>query len=252
MMNGYFKNRHTVREYTEDVIPDKELYKLIEAATHAPSTGNMQLYSIIITKDKETLKQLHETHFNQPASVNSKTLITFCADFNRFEKWCKCNNATPGYRNFQSFMSAVLDTVIVAQQFVTISEMSGYGCCYLGTTTYNADRIAEILDLPDMVIPIVTLSVGVPMKEEFKLTDRLPLEAIIHCDKYSDYDEIGIHDFYHYKDEMEENKYFIRENNKETLAQVFTDVRYTKENNEAFSKIYLDLIEKKGFKFPKK
>ena len=40
---------------------------------------------------------------------------------------------------------------------------------------------------------------------------------------------------------------FIKENNKETLAQVFTDVRYKKEDNILFSKALLDTLKKQGF-----
>ena len=50
--------------------------------------------------------------------------------------------------------------------------------------------------------------------------------------------------------DVERGKQFIAENHKETLAQVFTDIRYTRENNELFSKIYLDFIVKQGFKLP--
>jgi hypothetical protein len=37
------------------------------------------------------------------------------------------------------------------------------------------------------------------------------------------------------------------ENNKETLAQVFTDVRYKKEDNVAFSKILLQVLKDQYF-----
>ena len=51
------------------------------------------------------------------------------------------------------------------------------------------------------------------------------------------------------KEAMPENQHFVTINNKETLAQVFTDVRYTKQANETFSKIYLDFIKNSKFEF---
>jgi hypothetical protein len=42
-------------------------------------------------------------------------------------------------------------------------------------------------------------------------------------------------------------KQFVAENNKETLAQVFTDVRYTEKNNEYFSDVLLEVLKKQGF-----
>lgn len=248
-MEKYFKNRTTIREYNKKEISDSLLNEIIDAAVHAPTTGNMQLYSIIITKDPQKIKQLSPTHFNQLAATNAIVLVTFCADFHRFEKWCTLRNAKPGYRNFQSFISALLDTTIVAQQFVTIAEIRGLGTCYLGTTTYNAEQISKILNLPEMVVPVATISVGYP-EGEVQHMDRLPIEAVIHNEEYKDYTEEDIAKYYKAKEEREDNKGFVEENNKETLAQVFTDIRYNKENNEVFSKLYQEFIEKKGFKFP--
>ncbi len=98
----------------------------------------MQLYSVIVTRDEDAKKRLAPAHFNQPSATGADVVLTFCADFNRFEKWCEARNAQPGYDNFQSLMWAVIDTTIFAQQFCTIAEMNGLGTCYLGTTTYNA------------------------------------------------------------------------------------------------------------------
>jgi len=39
----------------------------------------------------------------------------------------------------------------------------------------------------------------------------------------------------------------VEENNKETLAQVFTDVRYKKGDNVTFSNILLEVLQKQGF-----
>ena len=40
---------------------------------------------------------------------------------------------------------------------------------------------------------------------------------------------------------------FIKENNKTTLAQVFTDVRYRKDDNVAFSEMLLKVLNEQGF-----
>lgn len=106
----------------------------------------MQLYSVIITRDPNKKAKLSEQHFNQPAATNSDLILTICADFNRFSRWCEISGATPGYSNFHSFITALTDAVILAQQIVTIAEMEGLGTCYLGTVTYNADAISNLLE----------------------------------------------------------------------------------------------------------
>ena len=245
----YWQNRRTIRKYSDREVSDTLLDDIIEKASHAPTTGNMQLYSVIVTRDADKLKQLAPAHFNQPAATGAPVLLTFCADFNRFCRWCDISDADHGYDNFQSFMTAVIDTVIFTQQFVTIAEREGLGCCYLGTTTYNAPSIAETLGLPSRVVPVCTISVGWPA-DEGAVSDRLPLSAIVHRETYHNADDNEIAGYYAYKESLPESAKFVTENNKKTLAQVFTDVRYTRENNETFSRIYYDFIANSGYPFP--
>ncbi len=249
-INKYWENRATVRNYTERQVTDEMLDDLFRKASHAPTTGNMQLYSVIVTRDEEMKKKLAPSHFNQPSVMSCSVLLTFCADYNRFSQWCRERKADPGYDNFQSFMAALLDTALLAQQFNTLAELSGLGCCYLGTTTYNAAEIAEILELPELVVPVITLSVGYP-SQPADPSDRIAPSGFLHKEKYHLYSSEDIDAIYAEKENLPDSKKFIKENGKETLAQVFTDVRYTRANNEYFSKVYLDLINKQGFNIGK-
>lgn len=243
----FFKERRTIRSYTNQKISNELLNEMLEAASHAPTTGNMQLYSVIVTRDAEMKSKLAPAHFNQPSVMSADVVLTFCADFNRFVKWCEQRDAEPGYDNFQAWVWAVEDTVIFAQQFVTLAEMNGLGTCYLGTTTYNAPQISQILGLPELVVPIITVTVGYPASPQEK-SDRLPLDAIMHKENYHQYTKDDIDRIYSEKESREDSKKFIAENHKETLAQVFTDVRYPKTDNEHFSKVYLEFIRSQGFK----
>lgn len=244
----YFKNRRTIRQYSDKDIDEQLLREIIEAASHAPTTGNMQLYSIIVTRSEEGKKRLAPAHFNQPCLMSAKAVLTFCADFNRFTKWCLNNDATPGFNNFQAWLWAVQDTMIVAQQFVTLAEMNGLGTCYLGTTAYNAPEIAETLGLPDMVMPVITVTVGYPASTP-EVSDRIDVSGIIHSETYNDYEKSDINRLYAEKEQREDSRRFINENGKKTLAQVFTDVRYPRADNEHFSKVITDFIRAKGFDF---
>ena len=80
------------------------------------------------------------------------------------------------------------------------------------------------------------------------MSDRIPVKGIIHYEKYEDFNSGKIKSIYSEKEEREDSKRFVEENNVQSLAQVFTDVRYTKEANEYFSKVYRDFIESKGYK----
>jgi nitroreductase len=172
MIEG-LKTRRTVRKYAEKKIENDLLTELLEVACRASTTGNMQLYSIVVTTDDEVKKQLSPCHFNQGMVTQAPVVLTFCADFNRFEKWCRQRNANPGYDNFQSFFTAAIDALLVAQNFCVAAESKGLGICYLGTTTYLTKQIIEVLKLPRKVVPITTITLGYP-EGDVPQTDSLP------------------------------------------------------------------------------
>lgn len=246
----YFKTRRTIRKYADRQVEMAQINEMLCEAAQAPTCGNMQLYSVVVTTDEAGKAALAPAHFNQPSVTSASAVLTFCADFNRFVKWCVQRGADPGYDNFQSFVSAMLDTVIFAQQFCTIAEMRGLGTCYLGTTIWNAPMIADALELPSMVIPVITVTLGYPA-EQGVVSDRLPLSGFVHHEKYQDYTPGDIDDIYAAKEALPESEAFVRENSKSSLAQVFTDVRYPRDANEHFSTVFYDFLNRSGFPWPK-
>ena len=240
------KNRRTIRKYKTDDVPAELLNQLLEESFRASTMGNMQLYSVVVTRDKEMKEKLAPAHFNQPMVTKAPVVLTFCADFNRFSKWCRCRQAEPGYDNRISFLNAASDALLVTQNFCTLAEAHGLGICYLGTTIYNPDKIIDTLQLPELVMPVATITVGYP-DECPSQPDRLPLAGIIHEETYKDYTPESIDEIYAYKESLEENHRFIEENGKETLAQVFTDVRYKKADNEYMSDVLERTLKKQGF-----
>lgn len=245
-LTDILNNRRTIRKYSLKPVGEDLLNEILSMGCRASTTGNMQLYSIIITRDPEIKKKLSPAHFNQKMVVEAPVVLTICADFNRFNKWCELRNAKPGYDNFLSFMTAAIDALIVTQTICVAAEAKLLGICYLGTTTYMADKIIGVLDLPKGVIPVTTITLGWPADQP-EQTDRLPLEAIIHKETYKDYARDAIESFYREKEERSDSRQFVKENNKETLAQVFTDVRYKKADNILFSKSFLKVLEDQGF-----
>ena len=239
-------NRRTIRKYTSEPVDEKFLKDLLSMGCRTSTTGNMQVYSIIITRDVEKRKELAPFHFNQKMITEAPVVLTFCADFNRFNKWCHLSKAEPGYDNFLSFLTAATDALLVAQTFCIAAESKGLGICYLGTTTYMAHKIIDVLKLPKGVVPVTTITVGWPL-EKPEQVDRLPLEAVIHNETYCDYNDDTIEKYYKGKEGRSDSQQFVKENNKENLAQVFTGVRYKKADNVHFSKVLLQVLKEQGF-----
>jgi len=245
-MNTTFFTRRTIRKYEERDIEDGLLEKILTAGIRSSTTGNMQVYSVIVTRDSVMKERLAPAHFNQPMVTAAPVLLTFCADFNRFNRWCRQREAEPGYDNFLSFMTAAVDALLVAQTVCNAAEEEGLGICYLGTATYNAGMIIDVLELPEGVVPVATVTMGWPAEKPDQV-DRLPLEAVVHREKYMDYTPDLIDDLYRAKEARQDNQTFVEENSKKTLAQVFTEVRYKKADNEFFSGKYLEVLRRQGF-----
>ena len=238
--------RKTIRKYSDREVKDELLNRLLEEAERTPTMGNLQLYSVVITRSEEMKKQLAPAHFNQPMVTGAPVIVTICADFRRTTLWAENRKASPGYDNFLSFMNAATDALLYTQTFCNLAEAEGLGTCFLGTTIYMPQLIIDTLKLPKLVFPVATITVGWP-DENPAQPERLPLESIIHHETYEDYTPQRIDRFYHEKEELEENRHFVEINHKETLAQVFTDCRYTRKDNEAMSAGLIEALKKQAF-----
>ncbi len=236
----------SIRKYKNQAVADDVLKQILEAGFRASTTGNMQVYSIIVTQDADKKAELAKFHFGQKMVIEAPVVLTFCADFNRFNKWCGFRDAEPGYDNFLSFTTAAIDALLVAQNVAIAAESLGLGICYLGTTTYLAEPIAQFFNCPAGVVPLTTITLGYP-DEMPELTDRLPFEGVVHFEKYEDYTQESIDRIYADKEALPLTQKLLEENQLETLAQIFTQKRYTQKDNEAFSKSLLEFLAKSGF-----
>ena len=240
------RTRRTIRRYSDRPVDDGLLESLIDEAARTQTMGNLQLYSVVITRSQEMKGKLAPAHFNQPMVTQAPVVLTVCADFNRTSQWARCRQAEPGYDNFLSFINAATDALLYTQTLCCLLDEEGLGYCYLGTTVYQPQLIIDILQLPKLVMPVATLTVGWP-DENPPQSDRLPLKALVHNETYQDYTPQTIDQFYEYKENLPENRHFVEINNKQTLAQVFTDIRYTRRDNEAMSQGLFDALRHQGF-----
>jgi FMN reductase [NAD(P)H] len=238
--------RRSIRRYQDKDVDNTLLTRLIKEAERTQTMGNLQLYSVVVTRSKELKTKLAPAHFNQPMVTGAPVVLTFCADYRRTTLWAEQRQATPGYDNPLSFVNAMTDALLFCQTFCNLAEEEGLGCCFLGTTVYQPQSIIDTLQLPELVFPVATITLGWP-DENPPLSDRLPVSTIIHEETFHDYSAADIDKAYAYKEQLDENKEFVKINNKQTLAQVFTDCRYTKADCEAMSETLLEALRKQKF-----
>lgn len=238
--------RRSIRRYAKREVSEELLNRLLSEAMRTQTMGNLQFYSVVVTRSDEQKQRLAPAHFNQPMVTQAPVVLTFCADTRRMTAWADNRQATPGYDNLLSYQNAATDALLFCQTFCNLAEEEGLGCCFLGTTVYMPQMIIDTLQLPRLVMPVATITLGWP-DEQPPLTDRLPLAAIMHNETYTDYTPESIDRFYAEKEALPENEEFVRINNKQTLAQVYTDCRYTKKDNEALSKGLMEALKAQGF-----
>ena len=240
------KTRRSIRKYKTEDVDNTLLTRLLEEAEQTQTMGNLQLYSVVVTRSSEMKERLAPAHFNQPMVMGAPVVLTFCADYRRTTLWADQRQATPGYDNMLSFVNATTDALLYCQTFCNLAEAVGLGCCFLGTTVYMPQAIIDTLKLPKLVFPVATITLGWP-DEQPPMSDRLPISAIMHNETYHDYTSADIDRAYDYKEQLPENKQFVELNHKQTLAQVFTDCRYTKSDCEAMSATLIDALRRQGF-----
>jgi FMN reductase [NAD(P)H] len=238
--------RRTIRKYSAQPVSEALLNRLFSEASRTQTMGNLQLYSVVVTRDEQMKQRLAPAHFNQPMVTEAPVVLTICADFHRTTRWCEERQAQPGYDNFLSFQNAAIDALLFTQTLCNLMDEEGLGYCYLGTTVYQPQQIIDMLQLPRLVMPVATLTVGWPAEAPAQ-SDRLPVESFVHSETYHDYSPADIDTYYRHKEQLEENRHFCEINNKQTLAQIFTDIRYTKQDNEAMSATLLETLRRQGF-----
>lgn len=238
--------RKSIRKYKAQTVSDDLLNNLLTKAERTQTMGNLQLYSVVVTRSQEMKQKLAPAHFNQPMVMGADVVLTFCADYNRTTQWALQRKAHPGYGNLLSFVNAATDALLYCQRFCDLAEEAGLGLCFLGTTIYQPKPIIEALHLPKLVMPIATITLGWP-DEDPEPSERLPLSAIRHDETYQPITADTIDRDYAEKEALPINQHFVEENNVETLAQVFADIRYKAADCEAMSVTLRDALKRQGF-----
>lgn len=247
--------RHrSIRRYRPDPVPEETLERVLSAGLRASSSGNMQAYSVVVTRDRALRERLYEPHMNQDMVLEAPVLMTFCSDFHRMRRWLRLSDAPDGFDDFMSFMVGAIDAALTSQNVALAAEAEGLGICYMGSTLANCDRIGEILRLPENVVPVVGFSLGHPAEDPAP-RDRLPLDGIVHHETYEGYSDERIREIYRDREVAGWERYManprlrrlVEDAGVDNLAQLYTTVKYTRESHEAFSRNVLGYLTRQGF-----
>lgn len=251
-------NTHrSIRTYKSDPIPGDLIEKVLQQAINgSSSSGNLNTYSMVLTRDKARKATLCQLHGDQEMINQAPLLITFCADTHRTRRWLRLRGARDNFNNFEGFLVSTVDAIILSQSVALAFESHGLGICYLGTTLWRADEIAALLELPETCVPVTSLVVGYPDENPGE-RDRLPLEALVHNERYEKRTDEEFLALYTDREVKGWNRYramgeeIIREMERlgiTTLAQYYTsEIKYPPEHSIEVSRRWHALLKAKGF-----
>lgn len=248
------QQHRSIRKYRPDPVPDDLLEEILQAGIRASSSGNMQTWSVVVTRDRAVREQLYAPHMEQSMVLEAPVLLTFCADFHRMRQWLRLSDAPDGFDNFMSFMVAAIDAVLVSQNVALAAESRGLGICYMGSTLANCHQIGPILKLPKNVVPVVGFSLGYP-DEDPAPRDRLPLDGLVHHETYQEYSDERILEVFKERESKGWERYMsfphlrqmIEESGVKNLAQIYSALKYTRESHQAFSENVLSYLAEQDF-----
>jgi nitroreductase len=189
-MNDIFtilKSHRSIRKYKPEMVPDELLNNILNAARQAPTSSNLQAYSIIVVKDPEKKKALARLCGGQPWVEQCPVFLAMCPDLHRLERVCRLRGYELNDRYIELFIVAVVDTALVAQNVMVASEASGLGICFIGGVRNNPEPISQLLKLPDKVFPLFGVCLGYPDHEPM-IKPRFVPELVIHREEYREDD----------------------------------------------------------------
>ena len=113
--------RRSIRKYTDAPVSEKLLRRLLSEAERTQTMGNLQLYSVVVTRSDEQKRRLAPAHFNQPMVEGAPVVLTFCADYRRTPLWAENRHAYPGYETMPSFHTQATHPLLFRQTFSTLA-----------------------------------------------------------------------------------------------------------------------------------
>ncbi|HJW65306.1 MAG TPA: nitroreductase family protein [Candidatus Bathyarchaeia archaeon] len=166
------KGRRSIRNFKKQNIPEETITQLIEAASYAPSAGNIQPWQFIIIRNPTIKKKLAESALNQAHIKQAPIVIVVCADEKR---------SSMGYGTRGKTLYCLQDTAAATQNILLTAHSLGLGTCWVGA--FNEDDAREAVNAPEGVRPVAMIPVGIPDGNP-KQRSRKLLSQITHYDSF--------------------------------------------------------------------
>lgn len=183
----------SVRAYTPDPLPDGTLEQLVAAAQSAASSSNLQLWSVVAVRDPARKQRLATLAGGQAHIVEAPLFLVWLADVSRAERVAAARDiAADGVHFFETFMVALIDAALAAQNAVVAAESLRLGTVYIGAMRNHPEQVAAELGLAPGVMAAFGLCVGHPdPARPTAIKPRLEQPVVLHHERYDASSELA-------------------------------------------------------------
>jgi len=235
------KGHRSIRSYSQEMIKESDLNKIIEAATLSPTTINGQQHSIIVVKDQETKKELAKLSGGQFWIEKAAVFLLFVTDFKKIKDIMAAKGLELGQTDsIEANISSSVDIGISLGNAMNVAESLGYGCVPIGGIKRDIEKVIELFNLPEYTFPVVGLTVGV-IEDNSQPTKPKMGNLMVHNEKYQvkSLEEIALYDNI-------VKEYMIERTNGKEQRNYSESVAAYYEN--AYLKNEIETMRKQGFK----
>ena len=179
-------SHRSVRAYGPDPLPEEAIEMAVAAAQSAPSSSNLQVWSVVAVEDPHRKARLAALAGNQKHILEAPLFLVWLIDFDRLTQLTPPEGpACEALDYIETFLLGAVDTSIAAQNAVVALESLGLGTVYTGGIRNRPAEVAAELGLPPRVFPLVGLAVGWPDPERpAAIKPRLPQASVLHRERY--------------------------------------------------------------------
>ncbi len=179
----------SIRKFKAEPIREDDVKSIELAALRAPSSWGLQPVTLIKVYNKDVKKAIADAVGGQEHVAEAPLLLVFALDFKKLFKACELAGIKVSQPKIGHIIAGVIDVAIASSWASLVAEELGYGVTFIALYS-NPCKIADLLRLPDLCIPLIGLTIGKP-DEKPKLRPRLPKDAFSFKEIYGNIEEIG-------------------------------------------------------------
>ncbi|MEJ2379331.1 MAG: nitroreductase family protein [Pseudolabrys sp.] len=179
--------RRVCRRYLPREVPAELLRLLCACALSAPSKSDLQQADIVVVRDGERRRRIAALMPSMPWLVGAPVFLVFLANGRRLPQVSALRGKPFPNDYLDLFFNATVDAAIVLATFLRAADAVGLGCCPISVIRDHARAIAELLALPEKVVPVSGMTVGWPA-DEGALSPRLSLATTLHEERFDEGD----------------------------------------------------------------